>query len=205
LILLGSNPELGGETSDLMERLLAHVDLSRPLAAIVAPDADSERVNDLLESFEEWLGVEAGFLELDTDLEEAGWEESGMLLLEGDDPELWVEGLRGDNEGRLRSAFEGGSLILAVGGAACAFGSHAVSSIRPGVLVQALNWIPEAIVVLDPEEAHGAATRSWVRAEARRLVIRLESGSILALGPDGVVERWGTAAPEVLLGRGWGD
>jgi hypothetical protein len=205
LVLLGSNPELGGETSDFMERLLERLDLSRPLTAIAAVDADAEQVNELLESFEEWLGVEAGVLELDTDLEEAGWEESGMLLLEGDDPELWVEALRGEGERRLRAAVDHGSLILAVGGAACAFGAQLLSTVRPGALVPALNWMPESIVVLDPEDAHGEVLRSWIQAEARRLVLRLEPGSILAMGPDGVVERWGAAAPEVLLGRGWGD
>ena len=88
LVLAGSNPELGGETADLMERLLERLDLARPIAAIVAPDCDPDQVNALLESLEEWLGVETGYLELDTDLEVEGWEESGLLLLEGDDPEL---------------------------------------------------------------------------------------------------------------------
>lgn len=205
LVLLGSNPELGGETADLMERLLERLDLSRPIAAIAAPDADTDQVNELLESFEEWLGVEAGYLELDTDLDQEGWEESGLLLLEGDDPELWVEALRGEGQRRLHQAVEQGSMILAVGGAAGAFGAHILSSVRPRALVPALNWIPESIVVLDPEEAHGDSLRSWVQAEPRRLILRLESSSILALGPDNQVERWGPAAPEILLGTGWGE
>ena len=31
LVLAGSNPELGGETADLMERLLERLDLARPM------------------------------------------------------------------------------------------------------------------------------------------------------------------------------
>jgi hypothetical protein len=81
LVLAGSNPELGGETADLMERLLARLDLGRPIAAIAAPDSDPDQVNELLESIEEWLGAETGYLELDTDLEVDGWE--GQVVAAG--------------------------------------------------------------------------------------------------------------------------
>ena len=108
LVLAGSNPELGGETAELMERLLEHLDLARGITAIAAPDCDPDEVNELLESFEEWLGVEAGYLELDTDLATEGWEEMGLLLLEGDDPELWVEALQGEALDRLRRALKSG-------------------------------------------------------------------------------------------------
>lgn len=205
MVLAGSNPELGGETADLMERLLEHLDLSRPIAAIAAPDCDPDAVNELLESLEEWLGAEAGYLELDTDLDAEGWEESGLLVLEGDDAELWIEALRGGHAKRLRQALEQGTLILAVGGAAAAFGSHLASPVRAEALLPGLEWIAEAIIVFDPDDAHGEAVRSWIRQEPRRVVLRLEPGSILALGPDDKVERWGQASPEIILGKGWGD
>jgi len=205
LVLAGSNPELGGETADLMERLLERLDLARPIAAIAAPDCDPDQVNALLESLEEWLGVETGYLELDTDLEVEGWEESGLLLLEGDDPELWVDALRGETQRRLRRAMEQGGLILAIGGAAGAFGSHCLSPIRPDRLLPALDWISESVVVLQPEDAHGEVVRDWIQQEERRLVLRLEPGSILALGPVEKVERWGAAAPEIILGKGWAE
>ena len=205
LVLAGSNPELGGETADLMERLLERLDLARPIAAIVAPDCDPDQVNALLESLEEWLGVETGYLELDTDLEVEGWEESGLLLLEGDDPELWVDALQGETQRRLRRAMEQGGLILAIGGAAGAFGSQCLSPIRPDSLLPALDWISDSVVVLQPEDAHGEAVRDWLQQEERRLVVRLEPGSILALGPVEKVERWGAAAPEIILGKGWAE
>src|SRR3989337_2166636 len=132
LVLAGSNPELGGETADLMERLLERLDLARPIAAIAAPDCGPEQVNELLESLEEWLGVETGYLELDTDLEVEGWEESGLLLLEGDDPELWIDALQGEPQRRLRRAMEQGGLILAIGGAAGAVGSQRPFPVPPG-------------------------------------------------------------------------
>jgi len=204
LVLLGSSPELGGDTADLMERLIARLDLARPLAAIVAEDCDPEEVNRLLESFEEWLGTEAGYLELDTDLETAGWEDSGLLLLAGDDPELWVDTLEDEHRRRMRRALEQGAVILAVGGVAAAFGSVCLSSVRPGRLVPALDWISDALIVLLPEDAHSPAVREWMTQAERRLALRLEVGSILALGPDELVERWGAAAPEVILGKGWG-
>src|SRR3972149_3703592 len=65
LVLAGAVPELGGETADLMERLLARLDLSRPVAAIAASGTGASEVNELLEALEEWLGAEAGYPELD--------------------------------------------------------------------------------------------------------------------------------------------
>jgi hypothetical protein len=205
LVLAGSNPELGGETADLMERLLERLDLARPVAAIAAPDCDPDELNELLESLEEWLGVEAGYLELDTDLETEGWEESGLLVLEGDDPELWVEALQDEHRQRLRRALEQGGLILAIGGVAAAFGSQCLSSVRPDSLVPALEWISESVIVLEPEDAHGAAVGAWIQQAERRLVLRLEPGSILAIGPDDKVARWSAAAPEIMLGKGWAE
>jgi hypothetical protein len=205
LVLIGAAPELGGETADLMERLLERLDLGRPIAAIAAPDSDPDEVNELLESLEEWLGVEAGLLELDTDLDAEGWDESGLLLLDGDDPEVWVEALRGAPEERLRQSLEQGCLILAIGGAASAFGSQCLSPVRPDILIPALGWIPDTVIVLEAEDAHGEVVREWMVDGARRLVLRLEPGSILALGPEDKVERWGQAAPEILLGKGWAE
>jgi hypothetical protein len=205
LILAGSHPELGGETADLMERLLERLDLARPIAAIAAPDGDPQEVNELLESLEEWLGVEAGYLELDTDLGTEGWEESGFLLLEGEDAEVWVNSLEEDGRRRLRRALEQGGVILAVGGVAAAFGSHLLSTVRPDTLVPGLGWLPDALVVLEAEDARAGSARAWIQQGERRWILRLEPGSILALGPDEAIERWGVAAPEIILGRGWKD
>jgi len=204
LVLAGAVPELGGETADLMERLLEKIDLSRPMAAMAAPDSDSTELNVLLETLEEWLGGEAGLLELDTDLGIDGWEDSGLLILIGDDPEIWIEALRGEADERLRRALLQGTLILAVGGAARAFGTQVVSSVRGEDLVPALNWIPGTMLASDSAEARSRAVRSWLQSDEQRLVMYLEPSSILALGPEHQVERWGRVAPEVTLGSGWG-
>ncbi len=204
LILAGAIPELGGDTADLMERLLERLDLSRPIVAIADADSDSSQMNELLESLEEWLGAEAGFLELDTDLSAEGWEESGLLLLIGDDPEIWTDALRGESLARLRRALLNGTIILAVGGAGRAFGMQVVSAVRGDMFVPALNWIPETMVATDATEAGSEIVRSWLQNEEPRIVLFLEPTSILALGPEQQVERWGQAAPGIILGSGWG-
>ncbi len=204
LILAGAVPELGGETADLMERLLERLDLSRPLAAMAAADSDSSEVNELLESLEEWLGAEAGYLELDTDMGTVGWEDSGLLLLIGDDPEVWIDSLRGEPLERLRRALLHGTIILAVGGACRAFGTQVVSAIRGESFVPGLDWIAEAMVVADAAEAGSEIVRSWLQSDEPRLVFLLQPSSILALGPEQQVERWGQAPPEIILGSGWG-
>jgi hypothetical protein len=203
LVLAASMPELGGPTADLMERLLERLDLSRPIAAIAAPDSDTDQVNEFLETLEEWLGTEVGYLELDSDLETEGWETSGMLLLVGEDPELWIESLeRGAGE-RLRSALSRGALVVAVGGAGSALGEQAVAALRPGELVSGLGWMPGSLLLQEPEDAGLRAVKAWLQSEEPRYALHLHPGSILAFGPDNQVERWGEPAPEVVLGSGW--
>ncbi len=204
LILAGAIPELGGDTADLMERLLERLDLSRPIVAMAAADSDSSEVNELLESLEEWLGAEAGYLELDTDLGAEGWEDSGLLILVGDDPEVWIDSLFGESLERLRRALLSGTIILAVGGAGRAFGTHVVSGVRGDSYVPALNWIAETMVVADEAEAGSELVRTWLQSDQPRLVLLLQPSSILALGPEQQVERWGQAPPEIILGSGWG-
>jgi len=204
LILAGAVPELGGGTADLMERLLERLDLSRPIVAMAAADSDLTEVNELLESLEEWLGAEAGYLELDTDLGVEGWEDSGLLILVGDDPEVWIDALRGESVERLRRALLDGTIILAVGGAGRAFGTLVVSAIHGEALVPALNWIPETTVVADAAQAGSEIVRSWLQDDEPRLALLLQPSSILALGPEQKVERWGQAPPEIILGTGWG-
>lgn len=203
LILAGSIPELGGRTAGLMDRLLAHLDLSRPIAAVVGIDAEPAEVQDFLETLEEWLGTEAGVLEADTDLEVPGWEDSGLLMLIGDDREAWMEALAGSAGDRLDQAFTRGAIILAVGGASGLFGMQWISAVRPDALVPGLDWLPSVMVLTDPGEAHGSVVRSWLQGGERRAAILLDPGSVLALGPGGAVEAWSDDAPEVLLGTGW--
>lgn len=203
LVLAGSIPELGGRSGTLMERLLALLDLSRPIVAIAAPDADPGEVQEFLEGLEDWLGTEAGVLELDTDLDIAGWEDSGLLFLFGDDGEAWIGELQDVAGDRLARAFERGAIVLAAGGAASIFAALWISSVRPDSLSEGLGWLPGSMILTDPSEAQDPLFRDWLQGPDPRTGILLGAGSILALGPDGLVEIWSEAAPEVLLGRGW--
>lgn len=202
-MLAGAIPELGGRTAGLMDHLLKRVDLARPIVAIVSPDVDPAEVQEFLDALEDWLGVEAGVLELDTDLEAVEWEQAGLLFLFGDDREAWIESLLGESGHRLERAFGGGAVVLPVGGAASIFGAEAPSDVRSDTLLTGLGWLPEAMILTDPEEAHEGAGRAWLQDEGRRILVVLEPDSILALGPDGQVEPWSDVAPEIMLGRGW--
>lgn len=203
LVLAASMPELGGPTADLMERLLARLDLSRPIVALVAPDSDTDQVNEFVETIEDWLGTEVGYLELDTDLETEDWENSGMLLLVGEDPELWVEAMSQGAGLRLRSGLARGALVLAVGGAGSALGEQALASLRPGELIPGLGWMPGSLLLEEPGDENHRAVKSWLQNDEPRYALRLHPGSILAFGPNGEVERWGEPAPQVVLGSGW--
>jgi hypothetical protein len=203
LILGGSIPELGGETADLMDRLLAHLDLSRPIAAIVAADAEVGDIQELLEAVEMWLGTEAGVLELDTDLDVAGWDESGLLLLIGDEPEPWIEALQGEPGARLSAALKRGGIVFAMGGAAAAFGDRVAAAWDDPAPMEGLAWLPGTMVLVDPTSPQDEVVLSWLQESEPRTVVKLDPGSVLALGPEGEVERWSQIPPEIVLGSGW--
>jgi len=55
--------------------------------------------------------------------------------------------------------------------------------------------------VADPGAA--ARVRERLASPARLYAVGLPEGAILALGPEGRVELWGSVRPTILLGAGW--
>jgi hypothetical protein len=95
LVLAGSNPELGGETADLMERLLERLDLASLIAAIRTRSVTDRST---LLSPGEWLGVETGYTRTRHGPGIEGWK-SRSVAAAGDDPELAVAPCRATASG----------------------------------------------------------------------------------------------------------
>lgn len=194
LVLAGSLPgsEIG---ATWMEELLAHTDLSRPVCWLET-DPEAIEVSEFLNEIEEL--IEASIEP--TPIERAGWENAGLLLMPGRGGATWL--VAPETRVRLLACLQAGGTLAAFGGPATAFGEilpGAAGPLEPG-----LAWLP-ASVILTAEEptVQAPAIRGWLRGPEKRYALRLAEASVLALGPDGEVEVWGSPRPGLTLGPAW--
>ncbi|MEW6568763.1 MAG: hypothetical protein AB1449_11480 [Chloroflexota bacterium] len=183
----------------LTEKLLDHMDLSRPPRLVLGPDANREIVDSFLENIEVWLGGRLWPEDLAVAMAES-WAESGLVVLAGGPWHHWVAALA--SQPRMDFLAEG-TLLYAAGSAAEALGAWVFPAGEqepaPG-----LGWLPDAALLTgvgDP--ASCPAVREFLSRMRRSYAVSLPAKSVLALGPAGEVEVWSQVPPTVALGVGW--
>ncbi len=202
LVLAPELPGFGGAYPDLAAHLLERVDLGRPAVCVCASSAELKKAGRFAEELEGLLGAECPVHLLGGT---AGLPaETAMAVLCGGDVAAWVEALSAESPtSRSLEALAEEGLVLAAGPAAGASGAWALlpSQADPA---RAAGWLTEAIVLPganDPGEE--ASLRERLSGLTRLYAVALPPGSILALGPEGKVELWGSVRPTILLGGGW--
>ena len=90
----------------------------------------------------------------------------------------------------IRQAYERGGIVLIEGLAVNLFGRWVVSD--QGEILEGLNWIQNAFIEPQSTGAEDSrAVQAVLNEMADAIAINIDSGSALALGPDGAVEVWG--------------
>ncbi|GAB5490178.1 MAG: hypothetical protein Phog2KO_03930 [Phototrophicaceae bacterium] len=90
----------------------------------------------------------------------------------------------------IRQAYERGGVVLIEGLAVNLFGRWVVSD--QGEILEGLNWIHNAFIEPQSTGAEDSrAVQAVLNEMADAIAINIDSGSALALGPDGAVEVWG--------------
>ena len=90
----------------------------------------------------------------------------------------------------IRQAYERGGVVLIEGLAVNLFGRWVVSD--QGEILEGLNWIQNAFIEPQSTGAEDSrAVQAVLNEMADAIAINIDSGSALALGPDGAVEVWG--------------
>jgi len=100
----------------------------------------------------------------------------------------------------VRKAYQRGAIILLEGLAINLLGRWVVSD--NGELLQGFNWVQNAFI--EPQSGgidDSRAVQAVLQAMVDAIAINIDSGSALALGPDGQVELWGEQAVTISLGR----
>ena len=67
-----------------------------------------------------------------------------------------------------------------------------------------IGWFPKAIFLPDFETpASKVGVRQKIEAQMKSYAISIAPDTIIGVGPQGKIEIWSDAAPEILLGKGW--
>ncbi len=202
IVLAGQVPTIGEDYPGLAHRLLEHVDLGKPVVALLGARAVSGEVYTLLDDLEDLVGMPVARLipeEVPFDVL-AG---SGMVLLLEGEPARWVQAMRSTPEiaRGVLTMLDRDGLLLAAGGAAGAMGTWALEG---ETVSGGLAWLPGAMIVPGVDEpAEVPAVIEVLQQEPLGYALGLPAGAVLALGVGGSLETWGEARPTLVLGKGW--
>jgi hypothetical protein len=100
----------------------------------------------------------------------------------------------------IQAAFANGAVVLFEGACAGILGSWILNSagqVGPGV-----DWLEGALVLASAQDVAERA-RPVLDEQPAAVVIGIEPGSALALGPDGQIEVWGARQVKVVLGSAY--
>ena len=150
------------------------------------------------------LGAPTGYLvdvygEDDATLHEK-LSQSGMVIIAGGEDAAHVRGaLRGAALEGILAAYANGAIILLEGYSATAFGSWLIHE----TIEDGLELLTGAAVLTNVEDAAFYA-KAIFAAQPEAIAVNVMTGSALALGPDGQIERWGEREVTIVLGPAYG-
>lgn len=126
--------------------------------------------------------------------------DASIIVISGDyDPQTLLSGLFGAAAKAIQSAYEGGTIVLAEGGAVSTFGQ--VLPFYPGRLGDGLKWVTDAVIIPGVTSVNQSTeARAALETHTAKIAIGIAEGSALVLGPGGQVETWGGKQVTVGLG-----
>lgn len=148
----------------------------------------------LLDDMED-LGARSGYFidpeyDEDHDIIEEIKTASLVLIEVGSSLDSLYKMLKGATLEGIRQAYERGAVVLVEGLAVNLFGRWIITD--GGDIIDGFDWLKNAFI--EPQSTgveDSRAVRAVLNEIADALAINIESGSALALGPEGAVEVWG--------------
>jgi hypothetical protein len=195
LIISGPRPVLDERA---IEHLLQVIDPMSGASVLVPGAVVPSSVNGWLEDLEALLEIEIA----PVDLEKHSIEElktlihkDGLVVLVGESAVGWVDLLRS-------SLFPIEGVLVLVGSPTVLLGEWAYS-FQTKTLEDGLGWMPGCLII--PETEDSEIAHKVLQHEPKSYALELEGSATLALGPAGEINLWGSPAPSIILGYGWGE
>ena len=207
VILAGEAPPVRGSESSALDPI---INLLRDEGALVIlapggeiPSSTQPFVKDLLELFSGSLNI-VDPLKADQALILATCQKAQVVLAIGGDLDDWVTII---NEEKLPadpdSIVAENSVFIAMGSLISTLGEWIYDS-NSDQISDGIGWFPKAIFLPDFETpASKVGVRQKIEAQMKSYAISIAPDTIIGVGPQGKIEIWSDAAPEILLGKGW--
>ncbi len=207
VILAGEAPPARGSDSSVLDPI---INLLRDEGALVIlapggeiPSNTQPFVNDLLARFSGSLKI-VDPLDVDQALILATCQKAQVVLATGGSLEDWVtifdeEQLPADPD----SIVAENSVFIAIGSLISVLGEWIYYPDREQIS-DGIGWFPKAIFLPGIEApASKEGVRQKIETQMKSYAISIAPDTIIGVGPQGKVEIWSDAAPEILLGKGW--
>ncbi len=207
VILAGEAPPARGSDSSALDPI---INLLRDEGALVIlapggeiPSSTQLFVNDLLALFSGSLKI-VDPLDVDKTLILATCRKAQVVLALGGNRNDWVtifdeELLPADPD----SIVAENSVFIAMGSLISVLGEW-IYDPDSEQIYDGIGWFPKAIFLPGTEApASKEAVRQKIETQMKSYAISIAPDSIIGVGPQGKVEIWSDAAPEILLGKGW--
>ncbi len=207
VILAGEAPPVRGSESSALDPI---INLLREEGALVIiapggeiPSSTQPFVNDLLARFSGTLKI-IDPLDGDQMLILATCQMAHVVLAIGGNLDYWFtffdeEKLPADPD----SIVAENAVFIDMGSLISVLGEWIYDPDRDQI-VDGIGWFPKAIFLPGLETpASREAVRQKIETQMKSYAINIAPDTIIGVGPQGKVEIWSDAAPEILLGKGW--
>ena len=195
LIISGPRPVLDERA---IERLLQVIDPTTGASVMVPGAVVPSDVASWLEDLETLLEIK--FSQVDPEkhsIEELKTlaQGAGLVVLIGEPAAGWKDLLRS-------SLFPIEGVLLLVGSPAVPLGEWTYN-LQTQNLEDGLGWMPGCLMI--PETEDSAIAHDVLQHEPKSYALDLGESATLAMGPAGEIDLWGSPAPSIVLGHGWGE
>jgi len=207
VILAGEAPPVRGSDSSALDPIMDFLREEGTLVILAPggeiPSSTQPFVNDLLARFSGSLKI-VDPLDVDQQLILETCNKATVVLAIGGNLDDWVTII---NEEKLPvdpdSIVHENSVFIAMGSLISVLGEWIYDS-DSDQITDGIGWFVKAIFLPDLEApASNKRVRQKIEAQMKSYAISIAPDTIIGVGPQGKVEIWSDAAPEILLGKGW--
>jgi len=207
VIITGESPFDRGSGTSAMGAIKSVMGPEGALVVLAPGGEIPPSIQSFVNDFEGRLGGNLKMidpLDVDQTLIQTACQKAQLVLAMGGDREGWATNF---SEERMPAdpdlIVAENSVFIAIGSLVSVLGEWTYDPDHDQIS-EGIGWFPNAIF-LPSSEAPASKTevRQKIESQMKSYAIGIAPDTIIGIGPQGKVEIWSEAAPEILLGQGW--